>query len=417
MYSSFKKQQLITESWRRFLNEDKASLGDPIDLIDNFSATRQIRYKKGGYDSEFYKIEDVKSLYNKLNIIFQNRDLFEKYFAPGPYQTIERLQKAFIEKLEKDVGGIANTVDEENVNYNPFTELRRFLVELRKNKAKLEVPEEIKEKLSSLLNMLKSDQEQDFLTLQARAIPVIDVLIGEIKKNKFIDDKLKVLYTKRLGDIKNYILGSDTQQEFLEKSAESLKLFDKIDYPENFGALDKSTVSPNKFLKKISELLLSNIDYFNYDTSKLELLSRTVNDAKNQIGLSYGKVPENLTSLVDKLSEFLNKLVSILKGIETYKGQASNTPELRGKSEKDVVNLYNQAISKFKEENKDVYEIASKVLGEIEGYIVMRPPGPARSPFAPPETSQPSPPPLGGVRGYGLGPTAIAESKKSKRRR
>ena len=142
MYSSFKKQQLITESWRRFLNEDKASLGDPIDLIDNFSATRQIRYKKGGYDSEFYKIEDVKSLYNKLNIIFQNRDLFEKYFAPGPYQTIERLQKAFIEKLEKDVGGIANTVDEENVNYNPFTELRRFLVELRKNKAKLEVPED-----------------------------------------------------------------------------------------------------------------------------------------------------------------------------------------------------------------------------------------------------------------------------------
>ena len=123
--------------------------------------------------------------------------MFEKYFAPGPYQTIDRLQKAFIEKLEKDVGGIANTVEEENVNYNPFTELRRFLVELRKNKAKLEVPKEIKEKLSSLLNMLKSNQEQGFLTLQTIALPVFDVLIGKIKKNKFIHDKSKDLYTKR----------------------------------------------------------------------------------------------------------------------------------------------------------------------------------------------------------------------------
>jgi hypothetical protein len=389
-----KNMKLITETWKRFLNEVLEDKQDPIDLIDEFSNTREINR------------ENVKSLYNKLLNIFNSKDLFEKYFAPGPYQDIDYLRKRLIEILEEDVGGIANNVDQENINYNPFTELRKILVGLRQNKAKQEVPGEIKEKLSELLNMLKTDLGQDFFKLQSRAISVIDVVIDLIKNNKSIDTKLKDLYTKRLGEIKNYILVSNSQEEFIGKSVQSLRLFDNIDYPENYGALDKANTGADKFLKKISNLLRSNIDYFNYNTSKLESLLRNVKDAID-------KLPEQLKNLVDKLSVFLNKLISIFKGIETYKIEASKNPELKGKSKEYVVKIYKEAISKFKEENKDVYEIASKVLGELEGYRLMSPPGPARSPFDPPESTQPSPPPL--ARGYGDVPVAVAESKKKKK--
>ena len=433
MFSSFKKQQLITESWRRFINEDKANLGDPIALIDSLEDKIVPQKDKIG-SRMYYKVSDIREIYKTLMNMFNDKDSVEKLKNPDlPWETTEALQKKLIKRLDADVKDIVEDVETTLVTMNPFkygeSSVYNLLVQNTRRSTESTIPSDVKDKLFKIVNDLKSNRERDFLALQSGALNNIDAIIISVEEKLPHEEQLKNSFIKQLKLFRQFVLDAESQAQFIEESPRLLSLFDKFDFADDskgLGGLKKSGTNPATFLRMISDVI-REIDYFKFNTSEVENLLINVKNAADGIGIFYygSEIPEKLKALSEPLKNFAAKLSSIVSGINGFK--KTYLSDSKGRSQEEIEDIYNEINKSFIAKNEDVYEIAKEVGDKINAYLRKKT-GPTQARvLAPMKTSKFGTPPgaersttlptLPGGGGFGIVEPAIAESKKSNRRR
>lgn len=110
MYSSFKKQQLLTESWRKFLLENDGS-----EILDDLFSKSPSGRERPSWVSEELKESDLSDLVSQLDEE-RIRSFFKKYvnYSPDTFNSMDEIDKAICTSIILFTGGnVASVRDPE----------------------------------------------------------------------------------------------------------------------------------------------------------------------------------------------------------------------------------------------------------------------------------------------------------------
>ena len=459
MYSSFKKQQLITESWRRFLNEAQSIPEDPLELIEYYSnKARETTKGKDRYGQEInipkYKYPILKELYAILLKTFTEKEyLLQGYLNPKTKQTAENLSKAFKNFLSSKLGGYFPEISDEEPEYlkfNPFMEkedryrplglvydyesIYHHLYSMKQSNQGAKAPEKAIEELEKILENLKSDSEISFTEIVSKAINTIDSIVKNTLST-IVDKDYRKWYTGQMEQSKQKILKTETKEELIGLLTPLiLTLKDAFVVPSRTETNVKefSDLMPSQFIDQIIEIFEKGIDYFSLNTTKVvdlvSKLSQLINSVSNTLGktiISNKETARKLEGILEPAHEFKQKLMLIITAIDTLKKGGIGNKQAINVDE----NLDREKIqSTLSKEFNDVFELESNFIEALRNYspninISHISSNPAyrktTSPLDIPAINLGDFPPLFGATGIGKDPAldGLHESKKSKRRR